>query len=184
MAKTAAGRSAGETVVALKVTLRDVKPPVWRRLLLPGTMTLADLHEAIQAAMGWHGGHLHAFDVAGRQYGDPRTIDDVADETKLTLNGLLRSGVARFTYTYDLGDNWEHQVLIERTQPALDAGRIPPASQEGATALRRTAAALGATPNSWPPSPIPPIPNTPTSAPGSARTSTPTSSTSMPPMRT
>lgn len=67
----------------------------------------------------------YAFDVAGRQYGDPRTLDDVADETKLTLNGLLRSGVARFTYTYDLGDNWEHQVLIERTQPAPDAGRYP-----------------------------------------------------------
>src|SRR3954468_23031042 len=91
MAKTAAERSAGQTVVALKVTLRDVKPPVWRRLLLPGTMTLADLHEAIQAAMGWHGGHLHAFDVTGRQYGDPRSLDDVANETKVTLNGLLRS---------------------------------------------------------------------------------------------
>ena len=43
----------------------------------------------------------------------------------MTLNGLPRSGVARFTYTYDLGDNWEHQALIERTQPALDAGRYP-----------------------------------------------------------
>jgi len=123
MAKTAAGRSAGKTVVALKVTLRDVKPPVWRRLLLPGTMTLADLHEAIQAAMGWHGGHLHGFEVAGRQYGDPRTIDDVADETKLTLNSLLKSGVARFTYTYDFGGNWEHQVLIEQPQPAAQIGR-------------------------------------------------------------
>jgi hypothetical protein len=58
-------------------------------------------------------------------YAFARAVDDVADETKLTLNGLLRSGVARFTYTYDLGDNWEHQVLIERTQPALDAGRYP-----------------------------------------------------------
>jgi len=128
MAKTAAGRSVGKTVVALKVTLRDIKPPVWRRLVLPGTMTLAELHEAIQAAMGWHGGHLHAFDIAGRQYGDPRTVhvvDDMDDETRLTLNGLLRSGVARFTYTYDLGDNWQHQVLIERTQPALDTGRYP-----------------------------------------------------------
>ena len=128
MAKTAVGRSAGKTAVVLKVTLRDIRPPVWRRLLLPGTMTLADLHEAIQAAMGWHGGHLHAFDIAGRQYGDPRTVhvvDDMDDEIRLTLNGLLRSGVARFTYTYDLGDNWQHQVLIERTQPALDAGRYP-----------------------------------------------------------
>ncbi len=119
MAKTATGRTVGKTVVALKVTLRDIKPPVWRRLVLPGTMTLAELHEAIQAAMGWH---------AGRQYGDPRTVDvvdDMDDETRLTLNGLLRSGVARFTYTYDLGDNWQHQVLIERTQPALDTGRYP-----------------------------------------------------------
>lgn len=116
------------TAVLLKVTLRDIKPPVWRRLLLPGPMTLADLHEAIQAAMGWHGGHLHAFDIAGRQYGDRRTVDvvdDMDDETRLTLNGLLRSGVARFTYTYDLGDNWQHQVLMERTQPALDAGSHP-----------------------------------------------------------
>ena len=125
MAKIAAGRSIGKIVVALKVTLREIKPPVWRRLVLPGTMTLAELHEAIQAAMGWHGGHLHDFDIAGRQYGDPRILEDVADETRLTLNGLLRSGVARFTYTYDLGDNWQHQVLIERTQPALEAGSYP-----------------------------------------------------------
>lgn len=128
MAKTAVGRSTGKIAVVLKVTLRDIKPPVWRRLVLPGTMTLADLHEAIQAAMGWHGGHLHAFDIAGRQYGDPRTVDvvdDMDDERRLTLNGLLRSGVARVTYTYDFGDNWQHQVLIERTQPALDAGRYP-----------------------------------------------------------
>ncbi len=125
MAKTAAGRSVGKTVIALKVTLRDIKPPVWRRLLLPGTMTLADLHEAIQAAMGWYGGHLHVFDIAGRQYGDPRILEDVASETRLTLDGVLGTGVVRFTYTYDLGDNWQHQVLIERTQPALDAGRYP-----------------------------------------------------------
>jgi hypothetical protein len=121
----AVGRSAGKTVVVLKVTLRDIKPPIWRRLLVPATMTLADLHEAIQAAMGWYSAHLHVFDIAGRQYGDPRIVDDVARETGLTLNDLLRSGVIRFTYTYDLGDNWEHQVLIERTQPALDAGRYP-----------------------------------------------------------
>jgi Plasmid pRiA4b ORF-3-like protein len=121
----AVGRSAGKTVVVLKVTLRDIKPPIWRRLLLPATMTLVDLHEAIQAAMGWYGAHLHVFDIAGRQYGDPQILDDVASEIGLTLNSVLRSGVVRFTYTYDLGDNWEHQVLIERTQPALDAGQYP-----------------------------------------------------------
>ena len=62
MAKTVAPkRSAGKSIVSLKVTLRGTRPPVWRRLLLPGEMTLGDLHQAIQAAMGWHDGHLHAF---------------------------------------------------------------------------------------------------------------------------
>jgi hypothetical protein len=117
--------STDKTVAVLKVTLRDIKPPVWRRLVVPATMTLADLHGAIQAAMGWAGGHLHVFDIAERRYGDPRILEDVADETRLTLNGVLRSGVVRFTYTYDLGDNWQHQVLVERTRPALDAGHCP-----------------------------------------------------------
>jgi hypothetical protein len=55
---------AGQNVISLKVTLRGVKPPVWRRLVMPGTMTLGDLHNAIQAAMGWRDCHLHAFDIA------------------------------------------------------------------------------------------------------------------------
>jgi Plasmid pRiA4b ORF-3-like protein len=62
--------SAGATIVSLKVTLRGAKPAIWRRLLVPSTMTLGDLHLAIQAAMGWEDCHLHAFEIDGRQYGD------------------------------------------------------------------------------------------------------------------
>ena len=126
MVKIAARKSnAGKNPLSLKVTLRGTKPPVWRRLLIPGEMTLGDLHQAIQAAMGWHDSHLHAFDIAGREYGDPDSVDDVADEERLTLNGVLNSGVTRFTYTYDFGDNWEHTVLIERTRRPLEAGSYP-----------------------------------------------------------
>ena len=92
---------------------------------MPGEMTLGDLHQAIQAAMGWDGGHLHAFHIAGRQYGDPDSLDEVADEEGLTLNKVLNTGVSRFTYTYDFGDNWEHTVLIERPRRPLEAGRYP-----------------------------------------------------------
>jgi hypothetical protein len=117
--------SAGTTIVSLKVTLRGAKPPIWRRLLVPSTMTLGDLHLAIQAAMGWEDCHLHAFDIDGRRYGDRRTVDDVADENRLTLSSLLNSGVARCTYTYDFGDDWEHTVEIEKTQPAVDGEAYP-----------------------------------------------------------
>ena len=122
MARTVKPTSGGnQRVVSLKVTLRDTKPPVWRRLLVPGETTLGDLHRAIQAAMGWEDYHLHAFDIEGRQYGDPRAVDDVADEKRVTLNGLIKSGVARFAYTYDFGDNWEHALVIEKSLPAVEA---------------------------------------------------------------
>jgi pRiA4b ORF-3-like protein len=126
MAKTAARTSnASKAPLSLKVTLHDTEPPVWRRLLIPGEMTLGDLHQAIQAAMGWDDDHLHTFDIAGREYGDPDGVDDVADEERLTLNEVLNSGVSRFTYTYDFGDNWQHKVLIERPRRPLEAGRYP-----------------------------------------------------------
>jgi hypothetical protein len=87
----------------------------------PGETTLGDLHRAIQAAMGWDDCHLHTFDIEGRQYGDRRAVDDVADENRLTLNGLTKSGVTRFAYTHDFGDNWQHAVVIEKRPPAVEA---------------------------------------------------------------
>lgn len=126
MARTVEPRAAtAKSVVSLKVTLRGTKPPIWRRLLVPGAMTLGALHEAIQAAMGWQGGHLHVFDIDGRQYGDRRTVDDGADENRLTLSGVLKSGVTRFGYTYDFGDDWDHTVAIEKIQPAIDGQAYP-----------------------------------------------------------
>jgi hypothetical protein len=117
--------AAGKTILSLKVTLRGLKPPVWRRLLVPGTMTLGELHKAIQAAMGWEDCHLHAFDIDGEQFGDRGTVDDVADENRLNLNSLARSGVVRFAYTYDFGDNWEHAITIEKSAPAVEAKAYP-----------------------------------------------------------
>ena len=72
---------AGKTIVRLKITLRGIKPPIWRRLLMPAT--LGDLHLAIQAAMGWEGDHLHVFDVGGRRYGD-RGIPGLRRSPKVT----------------------------------------------------------------------------------------------------
>jgi hypothetical protein len=126
MAKTPAPKKrAPAGVISLKVTLRHVKPPVWRRILVKGGMDLGELHMAIQICMGWMDSHLHAFDIGGEQYGDRSRMDDVSDERRLTLNGLLKSGVTRFTYTYDFGDDWEHDVLIEQAPPANDAKTFP-----------------------------------------------------------
>jgi hypothetical protein len=114
-----------KNILSLKVTLRDTKPPIWRRLLVPDTLTLAELHEAIQAAMGWENYHLHAFDIGGQQYGDPEFLEDAADEERMRLAALVKSGINRFLYTYDFGDNWEHMILIEKRAPPQDGNPLP-----------------------------------------------------------
>ena len=126
MARTSAPKTRADTnIIRLKVTLRGVKPPVWRRLLMPGTMNLGQLHMAIQATMGWHDSHLHVFDIGGDAFGDPRNVDDVADEKRPTLNDLLRSSVVLFGYIYDFGDNWEHTIAFEKSDLPVEGESYP-----------------------------------------------------------
>jgi hypothetical protein len=75
--------------------------------------------------MGWGGHHLYVFDVAGRSYGDPARVDDVADDERLTVGGVLKAGVKRFTYTYDFGDDWEHEIVVEERKAAVGSRRYP-----------------------------------------------------------
>jgi hypothetical protein len=126
MAKPATpAKPAARGPISLKITLRNVKPAIWRRILVPRGMTLGDLHVAIQVVMGWHNGHLHAFDIGGEQYGERGSLEDAGDEDGLTLSGLVKRGVSRFRYTYDFGDDWEHDILIEKAPPRSDATAFP-----------------------------------------------------------
>ncbi len=126
MAKTKTLKTAVDpNVITMKVTLAGVRPPIWRRLVIPGTMTLCDLHQAILGVMGWYGGHLHTFHVGRKTYGDPSDVDDVNDEECVTLNRLLRYRVKQFTHTYDFGDDWQHTVAIEKSEPAVEGISYP-----------------------------------------------------------
>ena len=118
--------------VYVKVTLNHIKPPIWRRLRVPVSWHLGLLSEAILRGMGWDGGHLHAFEIGDRQYGDPATIDDAENERKITIKKLIADGVSRFTYVYDFGDSWDHSVLIE-AKP-VPAGETTPGCVAGARA--------------------------------------------------
>ena len=61
----AAARNAID-VYQLKFTLQRIRPPIWRRVLVPATMTLQTLHMTIQLAMGWYNCHLHEFEIRPR----------------------------------------------------------------------------------------------------------------------
>lgn len=122
-------------IYQLKVTLRDTKPPIWRRVEVPGSTRLDHLHLMIQAAMGWYNCHLHSFTVGEETYGmyDDELDVDYEDERDYRLQDVVRSESIKFMYTYDFGDNWEHDVLVEKiTSPK--AGAKYPRCTDGARA--------------------------------------------------
>jgi hypothetical protein len=92
----------------LKIELLDVKPSVWRRLLVPETIMLPTLHEVLQATLGWTNSHLHEFVINGVRYSDPDP-----DEHGVALQEALGMDARCFDYVYDFGDDWHHVVLVE-----------------------------------------------------------------------
>ena len=101
----------------LKVVLKEIKPPIWREVEVSGDMTLHQLHQGLQVVMGWTNSHLYLFDVDGREYGEP-SVEwefDVGDSTRTTLEGIVSHDSSSFTYEYDLGDSWIHEITVQRT---------------------------------------------------------------------
>lgn len=111
----------------LKVRLLRVSPMVWRRLLVPATMTLRELHGVVQVAMGWEGIHLFQFHLRAVRYGSSELSTSSPDVALETFR--LRSG-SRFVYEYDLNAPWRHEVRVEQ-QVEPEAGRPGPRCLDG-----------------------------------------------------
>lgn len=130
MAKSAAKKPAEDRVYQIKVTLRGIRPPIWRRLLVPASITLGALHHVLQIAMGWHGGHMHQF-VVGRDelYGmrdlDIGLSEEVNDENLARLDQVLHQEKQAIAYEYDFGDGWEHEILLEKILPRSAVDAVP-----------------------------------------------------------
>jgi hypothetical protein len=107
-------------VYQLKITLRGVSgPPVWRRVLVPSDVTLGGLHEVIQQAMGWDNCHMHVFSAGGQEYGSPDAELGHASDRNVLLPQVLTGPGDRLRYTYDFGDDWEHDIVLEETRTAV-----------------------------------------------------------------
>jgi hypothetical protein len=108
-----------DSTYQIKVQLRDVtKPPVWRRLLVPADVTLDRLHGVIQRAMGWKDCHLHAFSDGSAEYGVPDGELGYRDERRTRLSQLLAAVGDKIDYSYDFGDDWAHDITLEKLLPA------------------------------------------------------------------
>jgi len=123
------------TIYQFKITLQDIEPRIWRRILVPADYTFWDLHVAIQDAMGWWDAHLHAFEFPDQELYEDMVIgipeEDFFDEPE-TLPGwqfhikdLFQEPGANALYEYDYGDSWLHLVEFEGEMPRTKGQRYP-----------------------------------------------------------
>ena len=112
---------AEKQIYQFKVTLRGIRPPIWRRFQVTDDLTFYQLHRVLQEVMGWYDGHLHAFDLNGFQITDAETLaegwNDGEDERKATVKKHVHREGQKFRYEYDFGDSWDHEVLLEKVLP-------------------------------------------------------------------
>lgn len=104
-------------IYQLKITLKGIKPPIWRRIEVPAVTSLEDFHKIIQSTMGWYNGHLHHF-IVGNEYFNPPSPDDWddfgKDYTGMKISDLLQDEGDQIEYEYDFGDSWLHRINFER----------------------------------------------------------------------
>lgn len=111
----------------MKITLRDIRPPIWRRIELKGSTSLYKLHQIIQEAFGWFGGHLHQFIVAGEFYGEsvPEADFELKSGRRFKLAQAAPAVGDTFLYEYDFGDGWLHEIKVEAIEPPEASVRYP-----------------------------------------------------------
>jgi Plasmid pRiA4b ORF-3-like protein len=105
------------TIIQLKITLKGTKPPIWRRVLVKDDTTLAKLHGIIQTAMGWENCHLHSFGINGTEFAEPIKGERYVtgeNSLKYKLKDLLIAPKQKFSYEYDFGDGWNHDIVVEK----------------------------------------------------------------------
>ena len=136
-----------------RIQLKNVqKPPVWRRVIVPESFTFEQFHVVIQESFGWGNYHLFQFSPSG--YGSEPIIAIPSDDdwgkpaknaSKTRLSSVFKTENQKYTYIYDFGDDWEHNILLEKILPdtALKAsclagkGACPPEDCGGAWGYER-----------------------------------------------
>lgn len=119
----------------VRLDLDNARPPIWRRLRLASDLPLNQVHDVIQAAMGWSDMHLHHFQM-GPDSKDFRVVPFLTpfDVEEGETEGMLESHVRldkvigepghRLFYEYDFGDSWHHTIKLERVEPWVEGDPV------------------------------------------------------------
>ena len=104
-------------VLQLKISLKEIKPKIWRRFLVEDSITFQKLHEIIQDVMGWENYHLFEFKFENIRIIPPNEDyleENELDPKKVKVKEYVNKEKQKFEYIYDFGDSWEHEVIVEK----------------------------------------------------------------------
>ena len=119
-------------LIKLKIRIEDIEPQIYRRVLVSAKFSLLDLHQIIQICFGWEDQHLFIFNI-----GDMRFVNTIhweedafryQDASRALLSELIPKHIpvgGKFTYVYDLGDGWQHEILVEDLENSDEDLEIP-----------------------------------------------------------
>jgi hypothetical protein len=143
-------------LIEMRVAMRDITPLIWRQIAVPESYSLLQLHRVLQLAFSKLDSHLFEFEIVGERFTmpDDETEATVRDASRTFLSGLGLQPGARFTYLYDFGDDWTHEILVEKVVPMVaphdvllpgviaGAGAAPPEDCGGASGFQEFCTAL------------------------------------------
>ncbi len=115
-------------ILQLKISLQQIEPPIWRRVEVKDDITFYELHHVIQIAMGWWNAHLFEFDAGGYTIGvieGSMVPEGTLGSKEVMLSRLLDTENMKFKYLYDFGDNWDHEIELERIIPGVSGKSYP-----------------------------------------------------------
>jgi len=122
-------RATNESIYQIKVTLRGSEPRIWRRVQVKDNTNLYKLHQILQVVMGWENCHLYEFVIGETHYSEPEGEFgfglEVKDAKRVKLSQVVAGEKAKFTYIYDFGDDWKHEIFIEKILPPEPYVRYP-----------------------------------------------------------
>jgi hypothetical protein len=113
-----------DSVYQFRIALKYIKPPIWRKILVPEIYNFRDLHVAIQDAIGWEDYHLHEFVILHPDSGKKVSIgiptkddgffeQEIIPEKTQNIYKWFNTKNRQALYRYDFGDNWEHEIILE-----------------------------------------------------------------------
>ena len=116
-------------VLEIEITLSEIQPKIWRRVLIDPDTTFLELHYIIQFAMGWTNSHLHHF-IIGQEdvyigVPDPESFTEYIDSATVLVSDFLREPNDSSIYEYDFGDLWVHTITLLQRMPRLPGMALP-----------------------------------------------------------